>query len=158
MIINIIAPWLKSQTLEVQTRTLSILGGASTKSSRIVVRWLSWIVLTKNHMRKVTIRLSSERRTNFGQGIADTHPPLEDLLPLFSGNGRGETSAAFKITSKTNYMYLAMRTEILGHLLSELEGFASPVGDGDFGTANSKASDLELIVHALSDLHPQIRK
>jgi len=138
--LNIIGSWLLCQPLGVQTRCVAVLGGASSASSNVIVRWMSWSVLTGAEWKKK---------------ILTTHPPVGYLLNLFTHHN--PEKATFSINPKTDYTALAMRTEILGHLLTGIDGFcASPKAEESEGLSDD-TSDISLLVHALNDLHPKIR-
>jgi len=137
--LNIIGPWLLRQPLGVQTRCVAVLGGASSTSSNIIVRWMSWSVLTGAEWKKKSLT---------------THPPVGYLLNLFTHHN--PEKATFSIHPKTDYTALAMRTEILGHLLTDIDGFCTlPKAERSEGSDDT--SDISLLVHALNDLHPKIR-
>jgi len=137
--LNIVAPWLGHQPLGVQTRCIAVLGGASPESSRTIVRWLSWHILTGREWKKKPIA---------------SHPPLVHLLKLFTHSIPEKST--FSVHSKTDYTALAMRAEILGHLLKGVDGFGIQAHERE--TSGFKgASDLSLLLHALNDLHPKIR-
>jgi len=136
-VLSILSPWVSKQALEVQTRCVDMLSGASSPSSKVVLRWSSWYCLTSIEWK----------------GPITSHPPLKYLLPLFMS--KNSDKVKFGILPNTDYLALAMRTEILGHLLNEIDGYFLTTDASDAFAHNS--SDLDLIVHALNDLHPKIR-